>query len=917
MLPIVASIIMKKLSTLFFLIILISLNIQGQISILEARTLGVGNVVTIKGIITNGSELGPIRYIQDQTAATALYFPSITNNFMRGDSVQVTGTLVDFNGLMEMNPISANSLINSGNTLPEPLVLTPSQMSEEHESKLTRINGVTFALGGSTFTGGQSYTFTNMDGESATIFVRNGHPLVGQTIPISAVDLIGLTSQYQSIYQLLLRDANDIIPTASINIVSPVAVSNLSQSGFTLSWDTDIAGTTEVAYGLTSDLELGTIDLSSTGTLHSTDISGLEPGMIYYCQAFSVAGSDTAFSAITPFGTVSLSSGEILAYFNSSYDAAYATEQEAQLLYHSIDDTLIAYINRAEYTLDLTIYDFDNSNISNISEAINAAYDRGVRVRFISDAEQEATNLGVLDLNPAIQRIISPLGDSYNIMHNKFVIIDAFHEDPEKPIVWTGSTNWTDRQINRDPNSVIIVQDQTLAKAYTLEFEEMWGSNSEIADLNASKFGQFKTNNTPHEFLIGGKRVECYFSPSDATNNEILNNIAAAEYNIYFASMLITRNDLASALVNQFNAGIDVKGVIDDSTSTLQYDVLIGGLGYDRLKDCEDSTVYMHHKYMLVDVDQPTSDPTLWVGSHNWSNSANTRNDENTLVIHDMNLVNQYYQEFMARFQQLPIDTASAPDIEAPEITCSENILIELLPPSNFTNVTVPVPTAVDNVSVLEITSDYNGTSEVTGIFFPGETVITYTATDPSGNTATCSTTVTVVVLPDNVAPEITCPEDITVTVTSPDTSADIVIDAPTVSDNVGVSTLTNNFNQTEDASGTYPSGTTVVEYVVTDEAGNQTTCSFSVTVEVVQSVADRDELEINVYPNPAQDFITISSSQKVDRIRIFDITGKVVSDKKNPQSTSTLDVSMLSKGIYIIELKHGQSTKRIRFNKI
>lgn len=907
---------MKKTLSLFVFIILIAIDIDAQISILEARTLGVGSTVTIKGIITNGSELGPIRYIQDGTAATALYYPSITNNLLRGDSVQVTGTLVDFNGLLEMNPISANSLLNSGNASPNPIVLSPTQMSEEHESKLTRINGVTFALGGGTFTGGQSYTFTNMQGESATIFVRNGHPLVGQTIPISAVDLIGLTSQYQSIYQLLLRDANDIIPTASINITSPVSVSNLSENGFTLSWETDIAGSTEIAFGLTTSLELGTVDLNNNSTSHSTDLTNLEPGMIYYCQAFSVAGADTAFSAITPFGTVSLSTGEIIAYFNSSYDPTYATEQEAQLLYHSIDDTLIAYINRCEYTLDLTIYDFDNTNISNIAEAINAAYDRGVQVRFISDAEQDPTNLGVLDLNPGIQRIISPIGESYNIMHNKFVIIDAFHEDPTKPIVWTGSTNWTDRQINRDPNSVIIVQDQTLAKAYTLEFNEMWGSAEELPDLNTSKFGQFKTNNTPHEFLIGGKRVECYFSPSDATNNELLNTMAAAQHNIYFASMLVTRNDLAAELVNQFNAGIDVKGVIDDSLSTLQYDVLISGLGYDRLKDCEDSTVYMHHKYMIVDVDQPDSDPTLWVGSHNWSNSANTRNDENTLVIHDINLVNQYYQEFMARFQQLPIDTATAPDIEAPEITCSENILIELLPPANFTTVTVPVPTATDNVSVFEITSDYNGTSEVSGIFFPGETVITYTATDPSGNTATCTTSVTVVVLPDEEAPQITCPDDILLTITSPQTSAEVIIDVPSVSDNVGVTNLSNNINQSDNASGEYPVGTTTVEYTATDAAGNTTSCSFTVTIEVTQSVFESANTSFTVYPNPAHSTIQVNCPQGTNRLRILDITGKVVMDKQCKPGTNSLDIASLSNGIYFIEINQNQSIKRIRFSK-
>ncbi|NNE54920.1 MAG: T9SS type A sorting domain-containing protein, partial [Flavobacteriales bacterium] len=35
-------------------------------------------------------------------------------------------------------------------------------------------------------------------------------------------------------------------------------------------------------------------------------------------------------------------------------------------------------------------------------------------------------------------------------------------------------------------------------------------------------------------------------------------------------------------------------------------------------------------------------------GSHNWSNSAESFNDENTLIIHDERIANIYYQEFMA-----------------------------------------------------------------------------------------------------------------------------------------------------------------------------------------------------------------------------------------------------------------------------
>jgi hypothetical protein len=43
-------------------------------------------------------------------------------------------------------------------------------------------------------------------------------------------------------------------------------------------------------------------------------------------------------------------------------------------------------------------------------------------------------------------------------------------------------------------------------------------------------------------------------------------------------------------------------------------------------------------------------DPLVLTGSHNWSASADSRNDENTLIIHDDTLANMYYQEFSERF---------------------------------------------------------------------------------------------------------------------------------------------------------------------------------------------------------------------------------------------------------------------------
>ena len=162
-------------------------------------------------------------------------------------------------------------------------------------------------------------------------------------------------------------------------------------------------------------------------------------------------------------------------------------------------------------------------------------------------------------------------------------------------------------------------------------------------------------------------------------------------------------------------------------------------------------------------------------------------------------------------------------DNEAPEISSGANITQNVDVDSCSATVEYELPTATDNCEGVEVTLAEGLAS---GSEFPlGVTEVTYTATDAAGNEVTTTFTVTVV---DNIAPEISCVNDISETVGENGTTAIITFDAPVASDNCEFTV-----EQTAGlASGTeFPLGTTTNTFVVTDAAGNTATCSFDVVI--------------------------------------------------------------------------------------
>jgi phosphatidylserine/phosphatidylglycerophosphate/cardiolipin synthase-like enzyme len=361
----------------------------------------------------------------------------------------------------------------------------------------------------------------------------------------------------------------------------------------------------------------------------------------------------------------------IIAYSTHPVDTTVERpHNKATALIRSGGDTLINYINRAKYTIDVALYDYvedslwyEGGYVPPIHTAINNAYARGVKIRWIMNPSDSSAgfnnaitpNYGVSLLNKAIP--VLPRTDLNGIMHNKFVVIDGLSTNPNDAIVWTGCMNWEPGQIDKDINNIIIFQDSALAHCYLIEFNQMWGANVEGGAPNSSKalFGSKKKNITPHTFQIDGHLVESYFSPSDNTSAHIVSTEQSAKSEIDFEMFTFTYTQDDAPLVTAHNKGIALRGIMDQSSLSYQpYADLSPPMGanlqiYAGLPGYYSNSI-CHSKYMIVDPCDMLADPMVLTGSHNWSASAQDYNDENTVIVHDSSIANQYYQAFHADF---------------------------------------------------------------------------------------------------------------------------------------------------------------------------------------------------------------------------------------------------------------------------
>jgi phosphatidylserine/phosphatidylglycerophosphate/cardiolipin synthase-like enzyme len=109
-----------------------------------------------------------------------------------------------------------------------------------------------------------------------------------------------------------------------------------------------------------------------------------------------------------------------------------------------------------------------------------------------------------------------------------------------------------------------------------------------------------------------------------------------------------TDDRLGSEMVRQYEAGLTVQGVFEGRSADPKYSEFGRMNSLEPRMDVrlDGNTYMMHHKVIIVD------DETVVLGSFNFSENADTANDENLLIIHDRGIASLYRSEFRRIYRE-------------------------------------------------------------------------------------------------------------------------------------------------------------------------------------------------------------------------------------------------------------------------
>ena len=146
----------------------------------------------------------------------------------------------------------------------------------------------------------------------------------------------------------------------------------------------------------------------------------------------------------------------------------------------------------------------------------------------------------------------------------------------------------------------------------------------------------------------GSSSIDVYFSPNDHIRTHIIGALDKAKASVDIAMFSFTDRPLAQKIINLSKQKVTVRVLLDTKNAVgnlyskakyltnhgvnVKYAAVISLYGIDGI---------MHNKFAVIDK------KTVLTGSYNWTASANSRNNENMLIIHNKRIGALYEKEFV------------------------------------------------------------------------------------------------------------------------------------------------------------------------------------------------------------------------------------------------------------------------------
>jgi len=305
---------------------------------------------------------------------------------------------------------------------------------------------------------------------------------------------------------------------------------------------------------------------------------------------------------------------------------------------------LSTYINLATRSIHIAAFETD---IDEIADALIAAHNRGVDVRWITD-DENGTDADAEEGRGQFARMEAagiPIRDDQRsaLMHNKFIIFD-------EAILWTGSMNLTWNDLGRNNNNVIVADAPEVAAIYAREFQEMWDGQFGAKSPSTKSTQATALQGTP--FIVR-------FAPEDDPFEQLVALTGAARHSIRFMAFSFTQDDLGQVMLERAAAGVGVSGIFEVRGSETEYAELspLYCAGLAVRQDGNPGT--FHHKVIVID------ETVVVTGSMNFSENAASSNDENVIALSNPDIARAYLEEFDRRW-------AEATEPDPADMACGE-----------------------------------------------------------------------------------------------------------------------------------------------------------------------------------------------------------------------------------------------------